>query len=94
MNTEINLEVQKLLLKKNIDVPVQTTIADVVDWLYNKHGIWISVDMIFEEHQTGFWYCIRQSKVDDSDIQSEDEYPTTKETYEAAIIYTLNNLIL
>ena len=68
------------------------TIAEVVMWLYEKYGIWISVDMVFEEHQIGFWYCIRESKEDDFAFQSE-EYKTSTEAYEAAIEYTLNNLI-
>lgn len=68
------------------------TIAEVVMWLHKKHGIWISVDMVFEEQQTGFWYCIRQKKPDDFAVQS-DEYVTTSEAYEAAIQYCLINLI-
>lgn len=68
------------------------TIGKVVMWLYEKHGIWISVDMLFEEHQTGFWYTVRESKKDDFAVQS-NEYSTISEAYEAAIEYTLNNLI-
>lgn len=69
------------------------TIADVVMWLYEKYGIWVSVDMVFGEDQTGFWYCIRESKEDDISIQS-DEYGTITEAYEAAIQYCLENLII
>ena len=68
------------------------TIAEVVMWLYENHGIWISVDMVFEEHQTGFWYCIRESKDTDHAITS-DEYNTPTEAYEVAIQYCLKNLI-
>lgn len=68
------------------------TIAEVVMWLYEKHKIWISIDMVYEEDQTGFWYCIRESKSDDVAVQSK-EYSTPTEAYEAAILYTLNNLI-
>ena len=92
MNTPVSLNLDKLLLEKGIDMPVSPTIADVVMWLYKKHGIWISVDMVFDEHQTGFWHCIRQSKIDDIAIQSDD-YLKITEAYEAAIEYTLNNLI-
>ena len=67
------------------------TIAEVVMWLYEKHGIWISIDMVYEEDQTGFWYCIRESKIDDIAVQSE-EYNSPTEAYEAAIEYTLKNL--
>jgi len=68
------------------------TISDVVMWLYEKYGIWISIDMVYEEDQTGFWYCIRESKIDDVAVQSE-EYNSPTEAYEAAIEYTLKNLI-
>lgn len=67
------------------------TIIETVMWLYETRGIWISVDMVFGEDQTGFWYCIRESKVDDFAIQS-DEFKTITEAYEAAIAYTFENL--
>lgn len=68
------------------------TIIETVMWLYETYGIWINVDMVFGDDQTGFWYCIRESKVDDVAIQS-DEYETITEAYEAAIVYTLENLV-
>jgi hypothetical protein len=68
------------------------TIVETIMWLYEKHGIWISVDMVFEEDQTGFWYCIRQSKADDMAIMS-DEFNSSTEAYEVAIKHTLENLI-
>ena len=92
MNTPVSLNLDKLLLEKGIDMPVSPTIADVVMRLYKKHGIWISVDMVFGEDQTGFWYCIRESKEDDFAVQSDD-YGTVTEAYESAIEYVLNNLI-
>ena len=59
------------------------TIADVVMWLYENYGIWISVDMddIKEFYSTvnGFEICF--GKINPS------------ETYEAAIEYCLTNLI-
>lgn len=72
---------------------IAPTIAETVMWLYEKHGIWISIDMVYEEDQTGFWYCIRESKSDDVAVQSK-EYNSPTEAYEAAIEYTLKNLIL
>ena len=74
------------------NVYLAPTIAEVVMWIYEKYDIWISVDMVFEEHQTGFWYCIRESKDTDHAITS-DEYNTSTEAYEAAIQYCLNHLI-
>ena len=64
----------------------------VVEWLRVNHGIWLSVDMVFESTQVGFWYCIRQSKDDDIAIQSE-EFNLPQEATEAGIMYVLNNLI-
>ena len=65
----------------------------VVEWLRVEKGIWISVDMLYEETQTGFWYCIRQSKHDDIDIQS-DEYNSPQEAYLAAFDYIKNNNLI
>jgi hypothetical protein len=64
----------------------------VVEWLRVNHGIWISVDMVYETTQTGFWYSIRQSKEDDKAICS-NEYPTPQEAYSAAFDYVLKSLI-
>ena len=64
------------------------TIADVVMWLYEKHGIWISVNAT--EDLKSFWYEIRgvgRIWFTGKNCNS----PT--EAYEAAIEYTLNNLI-
>ena len=68
------------------------TIAEVVMWIYEKYGVWISVDMIFVENQTYFYYIITESKDDVIDIQSE-KYDTATEAYSSAIEYTLKNLI-
>ena len=68
------------------------TIAEVVMWIYEKYGVWISVDMIFVENQTYFYYIITESKDDVIDIQSE-KYNTATEAYSSAIEYTLKNLI-
>lgn len=68
------------------------TIAEVVMWIYEKYGVWISVDMIFVENQTYFYYIITESNDDVIDIQSE-KYNTATEAYSSAIEYTLKNLI-
>jgi hypothetical protein len=65
----------------------------VVEWFRVNHGIWISVDMVYETTQTGFWYSIRQSKEDDKAICSND-YPTPQEAYSAAFDYILNNNLI
>ena len=64
----------------------------VVEWLLDKYGIYISIDMLYDEGETGFWYCIRQKKDDDEAVCSK-EFPSPAEAYEAAFDYVLNNLI-
>lgn len=65
-------------------------IAEVVMWLYEKHGIWIEVNL----GDYGFYWTVMSK---DKNIIAESKYrnvfnsPT--ETYETAILYTLNNLI-
>lgn len=81
------------------------TIAEVVMWLYEKHKIWISVSPVFEFNDgredyltiRGYQYYI--TVITDNKYNQEKthadrgnkNYPT--EAYEAAIEYTLNNLI-
>ena len=92
MNTLVSFELDKLLLSKNIDMPVNPTIADVVMWLYEKHGIWISSD--FSEVDESFTYKIHLINSDNLPrIFTDCGYNSPTEAYEAAIIYTLNNLI-
>lgn len=57
------------------------TIAEVVMWLYEKHGIWISLT---HQHNQFFWSF--------GSYQTQD-FNSPIEAYEAAIEYTLNNLI-
>ena len=64
------------------------TIAEIVMWLYEKHGIWISVDY---DQEIQWYYNI-------VDISEEGGYLVDKfnshiAAYLAAIDYTLNNLI-
>ena len=64
------------------------TIAEVCMWLYEKHGIWISVDFNLE---TSWFYDIVVLSGEGGNILDNFNSPT--EAYEAAIDYTLNNLI-
>jgi hypothetical protein len=66
------------LLSDNYAAP---TISDVVMWLYEKHGIWISPT---HQHNQFFWGF--------GSYQTQ-EFKTPTEAYEAAIEYTLNKLI-
>lgn len=87
MNTPISFEIDKLLLSKNIDMPVNPTIADVVMWLYKEHGIWISVD---PDNDTDIWfYTISHNK---SEVVFGN-YNGPIEAYEKAIEHVLNSMI-
>ena len=88
MNTPVSLEIEKLLLKKGIDMPVQPTIGDVVMWLYKKHGIWIEV--IETDLFNKFFFQIKRK--DNTRLKNGD-FNSPTEAYEAAIEYVLTNLI-
>lgn len=64
------------------------TIAEVVMWLYEKHGVWISV------------YKYRDHAADNNDpfvfrsnLTVYKEFKTPQAAYEAAIDYALNHII-
>lgn len=81
------------------------TIADVITWLYEKHGIWIKMS---SEIKGEFWYpeieiCssnawendnIRTIRCSGNKKLRSCWYKSPTAAYEAAIEYTLNNLIL
>lgn len=60
------------------------TITEVVMWIYEKYGVWISVNLNFK-------YQIESKK--HGILHTKDEFNSPTEAYEAAIEYTLNNLI-
>lgn len=63
------------------------TIAETVMWLYEKHGIWISVD---PENDTDTWFHTVSHNKSETVF---GDYTSPTEAYEAAIEYVLNNLI-
>lgn len=65
------------------------TIAEVVMWLYEKHGIWIWV----ERYSTMFRPYAEEIGEERFGKWEGHKYNTPTEAYEAAIEYTLNNLI-
>lgn len=68
------------------------TIADVVMWLYEKYGIWVSVD--FKETDESFQYCCRLIHSNNLPrIFCNDGFNSPTEAYEKAIEYALTNLI-
>lgn len=84
MNTPVSIELERLLLEKNIDAPVKTTIADVVMWLYDNHGIWIYTSKPDEKGWVIHWQGF-------SNYPALQYYNSPKEAYEAAIEFYLTN---
>ena len=64
-------------------------IAEVVMWLYEKHGIWIYP--FRHDFNKEFYWSIDTKNEDE--YTSDDKFNSPTEAYEAAIEYTLNNLI-
>lgn len=127
MNTPVSPELDKLLLEKDIPMPVNPTISDVVMWLYKNRGIWIELTM--GKDHTGIWFDWdifstilprKDDELGEEGVEYEDDpnekwlnykttynsminerfvliekenYQSPTESYEAAINYTLNNLI-
>ena len=90
MNTPVSPELDRLLLEKNIPMPVNPTIADVVMWLYEKYEIWISVQPN-EPYVDDDW-CFTIFKNLKNNISLEG-YNSPTEAYEAAIEYALKKSI-
>lgn len=93
MNTPVSPELDRLLLEKNIPMSVNPTIAEVVIWLYEKHGIWIGV-ICDVGNDLLFTFKIYSTKIgEERCIVNGNMYESPIEAYEAGIDYTLNNLI-
>lgn len=112
MNSNVNFEIAKLLKEKGFNIEIDyglnqilnlkpaPTIAEVIMWLYEKHGIWIEVRHIKTFNVNRFHVIIWNYK-DTSDyitIHCEngvgyEVWDSPTEAYEAAIEYTLKNLI-
>ena len=67
-------------------------IMQVIMWLYEKHGIWITVCVIGADG-FGYWLHDRNRKRLNPDNQG-GYWLSPTEAYEAAIKYVLENLIL
>jgi hypothetical protein len=99
MNKPVNLELVKLLKKERI--------VEVVSWLYEKHGIWISVTYNPEHKNWDYNYDnINWTKEEfdnklkkdiegflESVLNPKPKFNSPIEAYEAAIEYVLKNLI-
>lgn len=66
------------------------TIAEAVMWLYEKHGIWVSVTFKRHSQNKHFSYNIRQANGIETYLW---EHNSPTEAYEAAILYCLTKLI-
>ena len=76
-------------------------IAEVLMWFYEKHGIWVKVDVASKD----FWhpsilniedgnFLVHPSFVSQNFIEKNERmFKTPTEAYESTILYTLNNLI-
>ena len=69
---------------------IAPTIAEVVMWLYEKHNIWISVD---PENDKDTWFHTISYNKSETIFGNYNTYNSPTEAYEAAIEYTLNNLL-
>ena len=70
------------------DCYLQPTISDVIMWLYEKHGIWVNIGFSGDES----CYLMVTNKI--GEIKwNEKGFKSPTEAYEAAIEYTLKNLI-
>lgn len=80
------------LIKNNCEWKIQApTIAEAVMWLYEKHGIWLTVCIIGADG-FGYWLHDKNRKRLNPENQGGYWYSPT-EAYEAAIEYTLKNLL-
>lgn len=87
LTKEASIELQKLLLDKGIDTPVKTTIAEVIDWIYEKYDIWISIGSLSDS------YIVKIYKKNNNMFCSIPPSSNIFELYEKAIEHTLKELI-
>lgn len=70
------------------------TIAEVVMWLYEKHGIWISPQPFIRLNESVVWlYDIFKNNYIIEQLSPSNGFNSPAEAYESGIEYVLNNLI-
>ena len=69
---------------------LHSEIMQVIMWLYEKHGIWVSVTFKRHSQNKHFSYNIRQANGIETYLW---EHNSPTEAYEAAILYCLTKLI-
>ena len=106
MNRTVSNAISDLLKQKGYKWTFPT-IADVVMWLYEKHGIWIYTypvqPLVFddEEYPKTVWVvkCLSMNQImfekfiDAKNCLAINHHASPTEAYEAAIFYVLSNLI-
>ena len=71
---------------------LHSEIMQIIMWLYEKHGIWIEVRFL-ESFKTFYFELININNLKGMTSKGENHFNSPTEAYEAAIEYTLNNLI-
>lgn len=103
MNTSVNPKLAKLLKENGYRIlpyfkSSYPTIADVVMWLYEEHGIWINVNIT----RYGNFWCNIFLKEECNDLDTKfnwefinqlEDFSSPAEVYEAAIEYSLKKLM-
>ena len=91
MNTPVSFPIAEILFKKH--GVLLSNISDVVMWLYEKYGVWITPlpitknkwywEILYDYVDEGGWVCRNDS----------NEHTSPTEAYLAAIEYVLKKLI-
>ena len=68
------------------------TIADVVMWIYEKHGIWIEV-RFFQAYKLFYFELSNVNNLKGMTSKGENHFKSPTEAYEAGIEHTLNHII-
>lgn len=97
---DFNFENEYYFPCKSISAP---TIAEVVMWLYEKHGIWISIAPKFN-NDGSLWFVYESLILSINNMTTLNDnlfkghfnemFKTPVEAYSAAILYALNILIM
>ena len=72
----------------NIESYLAPTIAEVIMWLYDKHGIWVNV-YLYKDHVAD----VNDDYMFRSNYTKIREYKTPTEAYEKAIKYVLTEIL-
>lgn len=79
---------------KSLYLTSAPTFAEVVDWLYEKHGIWVYVE--FGENPNNFFPVIQDLKkrvTNSYKYEVNFWFDSPTEAYEAGIKYVIENLL-